>query len=363
MKVGLMWDTGYRTIVTPMNNGGLQQQYRLGVPDSVVLQTVPSVQDTSIDREIGVYIQDSWTVGRATFNPGLRFEHFKGSVRDQTAPAGRFLPERVFTQADYVKLPVFTDISPRFGVAYDLFGNGKTALKANFGKYVTSFSSNLADSYNPMGGGTDTRTWRDLNGDDIAQENELGPSTNLNFGKPTNVTTPDPDLKRPYQLLYSAGVQHELLPGLSASLNYYYRKYYRDFWEDNLATTHADYSIIPIADPRGNGETIPIYSIAPGKLGVIDNHRFNSTENGRQYHGIDFSMNSRFRNGTQLQGGITTGKLHEADVPGGRSEPAPILRCLVPIPHAVQAEWHVCPAVRIPTERVVTEPAWCAERA
>ena len=44
---------------------------------------------------------------------------------------------------------------------------------------------------------------------------------------------------------------------------------------------------------------------------MINNYRFNSTENGRQYHGIDFSMNSRFRNGTQLQGGITTGSLHE----------------------------------------------------
>ena len=44
---------------------------------------------------------------------------------------------------------------------------------------------------------------------------------------------------------------------------------------------------------------------------MIDNHRFNTTENGRQYHGIDFSVNSRFRNGTQLQGGFTTGKLHE----------------------------------------------------
>jgi hypothetical protein len=311
IKAGFMFDNGYRTIVTPLNNGGLQQQYRLGVPDSVVLQTYPSITDTSIDREIGVYVQDSWTVGRATFNPGLRFEHIKGSIRDQTAPAGRFLPERVFTQADYVEVPSFTDVSPRFGAAYDLFGNGKTALKFNFGKYVTSFSSNLADEYNPMGGGTDTRTWRDLNSDDIAQENELGPSTNLNFGKATNVTTPDPDLKRPYQLVYSAGVQHELLPGLSASLNYYHRHFYRDFWTDNLATTHDDYSIIPIQDPRGNGEIIPIYSIARAKLGVIDNHRFNSTENTRKYHGVDFSVNSRFRNGTQLQGGITTGTLHE----------------------------------------------------
>jgi hypothetical protein len=44
---------------------------------------------------------------------------------------------------------------------------------------------------------------------------------------------------------------------------------------------------------------------------VIDNHRFNSTENTRKYHGVDLSVNSRFRNGTQLQGGITTGALHE----------------------------------------------------
>jgi hypothetical protein len=312
MKFGLMWDNGYRTIVTPMNNGGLQQQYRLGVPDSVVLQTVPSVTDTSIDREIGLYVQDSWTLGRMTLNPGLRFEYIKGSIRDQTAPAGRFLPERVFTQADYVKVPSFADISPRFGAAYDLFGNGKTALKGNFGKYVQSFSSNLGDDYNPMGGGSDTRTWRDLNGDDIAQENELGPSTNLNFGKPTNVTRPDDDgLERPYQLLYSAGVQHELLPGLSGSVNYYYRKYYQDFWVDNVATTHADYTIIPIQDPRGNGETIPVYSIAPAKLGVIDNVRFNSTENGRRYNGFDFSLNARLRNGTQVQGGITSGTLTE----------------------------------------------------
>src|SRR6185295_2956432 len=212
------------------NNGGLQQQYRLGVPDSVVLQTQPSVTDTSIDREISLYIQDAWTLGRMTLNPGLRFEHIKGSVRDQTAPAGRFLPLRVFTQADYVNVPHFSDVSPRFGIAYDLFGKGKTALKANFGKYVQSFSSNLGDDYNPMGGGTDTRTWRDLNGDDIAQENEIGPTTNLNFGRPSNVTRPDPDLARPYQLLYSAGIQHELFPGLSTSVNYYYRKYYRDFW-------------------------------------------------------------------------------------------------------------------------------------
>jgi hypothetical protein len=251
--VGYTHAWGYRLITTPQNNGGLIQRYRLGVPDSVQLVTQPSVQHTKVDREIAIYIQDSWTMGRLTLNPGLRFDHIQGSVAPQTAPAGRFLPERRFTDADYVHIPAFTDISPRFGVAYDLFGSGRTAVKGSIGKHVQSFSSNLGDAYNPMGGRSDTRTWRDLNGDEIAQENELGPTTNRNFGLPANVTTPDPDLKRPYQMLYNAGVQHELLPGLSTSLNYYYRKYFREFWVDNIATTHSDYSSILIPDPRGNG--------------------------------------------------------------------------------------------------------------
>jgi hypothetical protein len=316
MKVGITQGWGFQTVVTPMNNGGLTQRYRLNAAgvlgaDSVTLAGVPSITDVGVNWDLGVYLQDSWTRGRLTLNPGVRLDHIKGEIRDQTAAAGRFLPERRFTQADYHKIPVFTDVNPRLGAAYDLFGNGKTALKASFGKYVQSFSSNLPADYNPMGGATDTRSWVDSNADGIAQESELGATTNLNFGKASNVTRPDADLKRPYQLLYNGGIQQELRPGLSASLSYYYRKFYRDFRIDNAATTFDDYTRLAIPDPRGNGQTIDLYSISLAKLGVSDNVRLNSTENGRTYHGIDLSFTARLKNGAQVQGGVNSGRLHE----------------------------------------------------
>ena len=60
----------------------------------------------------------------------------------------------------------YKDLSPRGGVAYDVFGNGKTALKVNFGKYLEPTSNN--NNYilsNPITriATTTARTWTDSN--------------------------------------------------------------------------------------------------------------------------------------------------------------------------------------------------------
>ena len=141
------------------------------------------------------------------------------------------------------------------------------------------------------------------------------------------MTRPDADLKRPYQLLYSGGVQQELLPGLSGSLNYYYRKYYNDFWVDNVVTTAADYSPIVIPDPRGNGQTIDRLQHLAGEARrerqrAVQLHR----ERPRPTTAIDLSFNARLRNGTQLQGGVTTGQAARTRVPGRRPEQPAVLR-------------------------------------
>ncbi len=105
-------------------------------------------------------MQDSWTYKRLTINPGIRFELFNTYVPAQASPAGRFVPARQFDKIE--NLPNWRDVAPRLGAVYDLFGDGKTAIKGHVGKYMQAFSTvGFAAVYNPMVIPTDRRTWAD----------------------------------------------------------------------------------------------------------------------------------------------------------------------------------------------------------
>jgi len=219
--------------------------------------------------------------------------------------AGRFVPARSFPE---IEVPSWTNVSPRLGAAYDLFGTGKTALKGNIGLYVQSEGTGFANTYNPQIFSTDTRTWDDLNRDDIAQENELGAPQNLNFGVRRN-QNPDPDIKRPYQWVSDVGIQHELLPGLGVSVSYNRRSFHNTIWTDNLAIGHENYTLLTVPDPRGNGQTLPVYNLDRARLGLVDELDTNSTRNTRVYNGIDASFNMRLRGGATVYGGTSTGRI------------------------------------------------------
>ena len=107
-----------------------------------------------------------------------------------------------------------------------MFGDGKTAIKAHAGKYMRAFSTvGFAAVYNPMVRQTDRRTWSDRNGDDIAQDSEIGPVvTPFNVSGVINRCA-DPDIRRPYQWEYSLGLQRELVSGVSVSFNWVRRDF------------------------------------------------------------------------------------------------------------------------------------------
>jgi hypothetical protein len=286
-------------------NGDLIQLYRNGQPDSVQVRNSPNVDERTNFKYTGFYVQDSWTTGRLTLSPGLRYDHLDNSFPAVDQPAGRFVAARHFAaQSDVIN---YNDLSPRAGMAYDVGGRGKTAIKASVGKYVTYVNS-FASKYNPVVESSDTRTWNDLNGDNIAQENEIGPSTNLQFGikAPLN---PDPNQKRPYTLLYSVGVDRELAARVGLSASYNRRTFHRVLWTENLATTFADYTLITIADPRNNGQTLPVYNLNRAKLGLVDGLETNTDNNHRVYNGIDVSLNARIATAGRLTISESTGRI------------------------------------------------------
>ena len=311
IKAGVQWNWGpYEN--TRDTNADLQQRYTNGVPSQVLVYNTPLVYRDKLLGDVGVYAQDSWSFDRLTLNYGLRFEYLKHEVAAQESPAGRFIGVRRF---DAIPMPTWKDIAPRFGVVYDLFGNAKTALKFGFNRYNESRTTFFANRYNPLQALSQALTWSDLNNDDIAQ-GELGctfqtPGCEINFAQlPTTfgtarLNTVDPDFKRVYNLETTAGIQHELLPRVSISANWYRRSFHRLRVIDNLLRTPADYTPFNIFHPM-TGEPFTVFDVSAAAVSRVENFDTNSDERSHVYNAFDFTINTRLPGGAMLFGGFVT---------------------------------------------------------
>ena len=329
LKMGTQWRFGYIT-ADRENNGHFVQVYNNGVPLAVSLYNLPIISRSELNGDFGLYLQDTWQLGRLTLNPGLRFERFNAEVAEQSAPAGRFVGPRHFDRIP--NLPNYTDWVPRLGAAYDLTGNGRTALKFSVGRYMEQDASAFPERYNPMTLVPSSVSWIDQNYllqdckvpgvdktgcNDIA-EGELGctyrtagceinfaqlPAT---FGVRRN-RNPDPNLSRPYQLVYNGGISRELRPGLGISANYYHRRFYDITFTTDLEKPLSVYTPYQINDPRGNGEKMTVYNINPAALRNLNELDTTSANNTSTFHSIDVGINARFRNGSMLTGGTASG--------------------------------------------------------
>src|SRR5206468_7471643 len=137
--------------------------------------------------------QDTWAIRRWTIHAGQRCDYLNNEVEAQDAPASTCIRARHYEALTNV--PNFVDLSPRLGIAYDLFGNGKTALKATLSRYVQTSTVSTARLLNPINTSvnTATRSWTDANHDGIPQVSELGPLSNTAFGQVNVATKYDPE--------------------------------------------------------------------------------------------------------------------------------------------------------------------------
>ena len=312
LKFGFQGGDGYDRLFKYSTNGDLLQEYRSGVPFAVVIYDTPINSQVS-SREAGLYAQDAWTLKRLTINSGIRWDTYFGVIDAVSAAPTTFLPARNFPEVDGV--PSWKDASLRAGVSYDLFGNGKTAVKGSVGKYNQgqTAGASFMTPYNPVSSGitaiTDTRNWSDLNGDGIAQTNEIGPSNNPGFGVAVTRRL-DPSIARPYDLLYNVAVDQELRPGLAVSVSYNRRDSRNLLYTENLANPLAtDWQLLTVADPRGNGQPLPVYQVLPTRVVAANQLDVTSANNSRVYNGVDVLFHGRLKNGLIFTAGSSTGRL------------------------------------------------------
>jgi Carboxypeptidase regulatory-like domain len=306
--------TAHDTALTVRNNQ----------PFQVTVRTTPYTTRERLVADLGIYVQDTWTLKRFTLNAGLRYDYLNNKVEEQDAPGGRWIGPRHFDAIENV--PNWKDLSPRLGLSYDLTGDGKTALKLTVSRYVATTTVAFARAINPLNTSvnTATRTWNDSNADQIPQESELGPLGST-FGQVIISTTYDPDVvtgwfNRRNNWEYSASVTRELMPRVSAELAYFRRTQGHYTTTDNRDVSPSDYQeycVTAPTDPRlpggGGNQICGLYDLDPLKFAprFADDNMVTFVDNfGKQtqtFDGFDFILTARPRSNLFINGGFSTG--------------------------------------------------------
>jgi hypothetical protein len=334
---------------TAWANADLYQNYLNGVPSTVTLLGTPTRWTDRLNANLGIFAQDAWTIKRMTITYGLRWQYISEQVSGQPAQHGRFANIPAFGD---IHLPIWRTFSPRMAVVYDLFGNGKTAVRFGFNRFEFAATTGIASIYNPANPAAGnnlqvTATWRDLNGDDIAQ-GELGcvylmPGCEINFATvPKNFGTAslskfDPKLKNPYMFAYNLGVTHELFRGVAVTAEWFHTDVKNILERNNVlrpgtmtgpsGVDNPSYRSVQVFNPI-DGTPITVYDpVSTAVQQAVANVDTNDPKLKQWYNGFEFNFNARLPHGVTLFGGSATDRTISNSCSAATSNPNFLLFC------------------------------------
>ena len=348
MKQPLFWNyyDGSPYYFAAQNGGVTDPVYGDGWLNYAAIGTTYGASaNIGITSRVGGFIQDSFTVKRLTISLGLRADHLtagtpastKGAATDPVALAlGATLFEPLYGINPYAAIsypawnnafPYGTIFSPRIGLTYDLFGNGKTALKASFSRQQEGFPTSLESNMYPLSWYGFDFFWRDLNHNGqpdlpgVDSYEVAWGETPLNMVSTSYLNSIDPKVKMPYIYEYTAGIEHELVKDLNVGVRYI-NKNRKDvlasvLWDQETGKywyTHdqAPEWWVPFTT------TVPATGDFPAKqvtMYFLSNdapaqyYRLTNVPQGvMKYHSWEVSFDKRLANGWQLGGSVNFSK-------------------------------------------------------
>jgi len=261
------------------------------------------------------FVSDAITIGdRLTINTGLRFDHTRATSQDLPA-----LDSQAHETTEIVRglgtLYTWNLFSPRLGVTTKLTADGRTMLRASYGRFSQGVMTGELEAFHPGATATTTTAFDSATGAYTIPVSVVDPRRNLQL---------DAETRAPHSHEYSIGVDREVGRRLAVAVAYIGKS-----GTDFIGWTDVGGQYVEKTQTLRDGRSVPVFEL----LNKTADRRFlltNPEGYALTYNGLVLAVEKRRSHGWQAFGSYTLSKAYGLQPSSGTTAAGPQISTVSP---------------------------------